>query len=172
MWELRVFHIHSSLDKLQPADQNRAVGRKVSRLVRPIPPPGSVSFGPDVCPVFGQVGPALRGADWAELHPDHAPYSSPSPGAPFPRSRRKQMESGRNQQLLQPWSRLLDGCSKYKKKNKIVTSYWRFSRRAFNPHNNPVVALWHYCSYFTDAKTSPESVSSHAHHLSPHPHTC
>ena len=33
------------------------------------------------------------------------------------------------------------------------------------------LVLWHYCSYFTDAKTSPESVSSHAHHLSPHPHT-
>lgn len=104
---------------------------------------------------LGKWGLRSEGADWAELHPDHAPFSSLSPGAPFPRSWRKQMESGRNQQLLQPWSRLLDGCSNYKK-NKIVTSYWRFSRLAFNPHNNPVVALWHYCSYFTDAKPSPE----------------
>ena len=77
-----------------------------------------------------------EGADWAELHPDHAP-SLVQPRAPLPRSRRKQMESGRNRQLLQPWSPLLDGCRNYEK-NKIVTSYWRFTRRAFNPHNNPV----------------------------------
>ena len=87
---------------------------------------------------------------------------------PLPRSRRKQMESGRNKQLRQPRSPLLESCRNYDNKNKIVTSY--LPGMCLTITTTPLV-LWHYCSHFTDAKTSPEIVSSHAPLLSTHPHT-
>lgn len=87
---------------------------------------------------------------------------------PLPRSRRKQMESGRNKQLRQPRSRLLESRRNYDNKNKIVTSYLPGMRLTIT--TTPLV-LWHCCSHFADAKTSPEVVSSHAPLLSTHPHT-
>ena len=72
------FHIHSSLEKLQPADQNCAVGGKVARVARPIPPPGSVPFGLDVCPVLGQVEPAPRGGRLGGAAPWPRPASGPA----------------------------------------------------------------------------------------------